>query len=62
MNVTKRRERGKGGKGRKASRKPQGTLREPTQHHCRDVFDRRGDSATRVFQPAKIEVSVPGVT
>jgi hypothetical protein len=28
--VTKRRERGKGGRGRKSSRKPKGTLREPT--------------------------------
>jgi hypothetical protein len=49
MRVTKRRERGNGGKRRKASRKPKGTRRELTQQHrptqntaeitsCRDVL------------------------
>jgi hypothetical protein len=31
--VTKRRERGKGGRGRTSCRKPKGTLREPTQQY-----------------------------
>jgi hypothetical protein len=31
--VTKSRERGKSGRGTKSSRKPRGTLREPTQQH-----------------------------
>jgi hypothetical protein len=55
--VTMRRERGKGGKGRRASRKPEGTLTEPTQQHRPTQNTAEADKAVLEHTPTETEKS-----
>jgi hypothetical protein len=55
--VTKGRERGKGGRGRKASRKPKSTLREPTQQHRPTQNTAEAEKAAREHIPTETEKS-----
>jgi hypothetical protein len=55
--ITKRREMGKGRRGRKSSRKPEGTLREPTQQHRPTQNTAEAEKAVLEHKPTETEKS-----